>query len=55
MTVTLRCERSELDAAWMTGSQANMSSTISPLAPKTVPDMPPIAGVRFATAAAGIR
>ncbi|MBS7697278.1 MULTISPECIES: bifunctional glutamate N-acetyltransferase/amino-acid acetyltransferase ArgJ [unclassified Chelatococcus] len=28
---------------------------VSPLAPKTVPAMPPIAGVRFATAAAGIR
>jgi glutamate N-acetyltransferase / amino-acid N-acetyltransferase len=32
-----------------------MSSTISPLAPKSVPDMPEIAGVRLATAAAGIR
>jgi glutamate N-acetyltransferase / amino-acid N-acetyltransferase len=32
-----------------------MSSTISPLAPKTVPDMPEIGGVRLATAAAGIR
>jgi glutamate N-acetyltransferase/amino-acid N-acetyltransferase len=32
-----------------------MSSTISPLAPKTVPDMPEIPGVRLATAAAGIR
>ena len=32
-----------------------MSSTISPLAPKTTPDMPEIAGVRLATAAAGIR
>ncbi len=32
-----------------------MSSTISPLAPKTVPDMPEIAGIRLATAAAGIR
>ena len=29
--------------------------TISPLAPKTAPDMPAIAGVRLATAAAGIR
>ncbi len=28
---------------------------ISPLAPKHVPDLPPIAGVRFATADAGIR
>src|SRR5580692_2872943 len=32
-----------------------MSSTVSPLAPKTVPAMPAIAGVRLATAAAGIR
>src|SRR5271169_615774 len=32
-----------------------MSTTISPLAPTNVPDMPPIAGVRLATAAAGIR
>ena len=32
-----------------------MSSPISPLAPKTIPDMPPIAGVRLATGAAGIR
>jgi len=32
-----------------------MSIAISPLAPATVPDMPPIAGVRLATAAAGIR
>jgi glutamate N-acetyltransferase / amino-acid N-acetyltransferase len=32
-----------------------MSSTISPLAPKAVPDMPAIPGVRLATAAAGIR
>ncbi len=30
-------------------------TAISPLAPKTVPDMPAIAGVRLATAAAGIR
>src|SRR5207302_516786 len=28
---------------------------VSPLAPKTIPDMPAIAGVRLATAAAGIR
>lgn len=28
---------------------------VSPLAPKTVPDMPPVPGVRFATAAAGIK
>jgi glutamate N-acetyltransferase/amino-acid N-acetyltransferase len=32
-----------------------MSTTISPLAPERCPDMPPIAGVRLATAAAGIR
>jgi glutamate N-acetyltransferase/amino-acid N-acetyltransferase len=32
-----------------------VATTISPLAPKNVPDMPAIAGVRLATAAAGIR
>ena len=32
-----------------------MSSAVSPLAPTEVPDMPAIAGVRLATAAAGIR
>src|SRR5713226_4286723 len=32
-----------------------MSSTVSPLAPTDVPDMPVIAGVKLATAAAGIR
>jgi glutamate N-acetyltransferase/amino-acid N-acetyltransferase len=32
-----------------------MSTAISPLAPKTIPDMPAVAGVRLATAAAGIR
>ncbi len=32
-----------------------MSTAVSPLAPKHVPDMPAIAGVRMATAAAGIR
>src|ERR1700745_3131154 len=32
-----------------------MSSTVSPLAPKNVPDMPTIAGIRLATAEAGIR
>ncbi|MGA2943700.1 MAG: bifunctional ornithine acetyltransferase/N-acetylglutamate synthase, partial [Xanthobacteraceae bacterium] len=32
-----------------------MSNTVSPLAPKSVPDMPPIGGVRLATAAAGVR
>ena len=32
-----------------------MSSTVSPLAPKKVPDMPEVAGVRLATGAAGIK
>jgi len=32
-----------------------MSAAISPLAPTTIPEMPAIAGVRLATAAAGIR
>jgi glutamate N-acetyltransferase / amino-acid N-acetyltransferase len=32
-----------------------MSSSISPLAPTSVPDMPAISGIRLATAAAGIR
>ena len=32
-----------------------MSTAVSPLAPKHFPDMPAIAGVRFATAEAGIR
>jgi glutamate N-acetyltransferase/amino-acid N-acetyltransferase len=32
-----------------------MSTAISPLAPASFPDMPQVAGVRFATAAAGIR
>src|SRR5205814_1694137 len=32
-----------------------MAITVSPLAPKIVHDMPAIAGVRLATAAAGIR
>src|SRR5674476_368521 len=32
-----------------------MSTAVSPLAPTDVPDMPVIAGVRLATAAAGIR
>jgi hypothetical protein len=30
-----------------------MSTTVSPLALKTVPDMPPIGGVRLATAPTG--
>src|ERR1700692_1170634 len=32
-----------------------MSSSISPLAPTDIPEMPMIAGVKLATAAAGIR
>src|SRR3954464_3687394 len=32
-----------------------MSQTISPLAPKSFPDLPPVEGVRMATAQAGIR
>jgi glutamate N-acetyltransferase/amino-acid N-acetyltransferase len=42
----------------MTNSQVVLVAVpvpISPLAPKSVPDMPPIAGVRLATAAAGIK
>ncbi|HTM78327.1 MAG TPA: bifunctional ornithine acetyltransferase/N-acetylglutamate synthase, partial [Devosia sp.] len=32
-----------------------MAHPVSPLAPKTYPDLPPVAGVRFATAEAGIK
>jgi glutamate N-acetyltransferase/amino-acid N-acetyltransferase len=32
-----------------------MSTTVSPLAPASFPEMPPVAGVRLASAAAGIR
>src|SRR4029079_18180638 len=32
-----------------------MSTAVSPLAPANVPDMPPVSGVRLATAEAGIR
>ena len=32
-----------------------MTTTVSPLAPAHFPDMPPVDGVRIATAAAGIR
>jgi glutamate N-acetyltransferase / amino-acid N-acetyltransferase len=35
--------------------EAPMSSSVSPLAPTDVPEMPEIAGVKLATAAAGIR
>src|SRR5260370_35292043 len=37
------------------GIVRTMTSTISPLAPEQFPDMPPIDGVKLATAAAGIR
>jgi len=44
---------------WILGSlfsyDTPMSTSVSPLAPVNVPDMPAIAGVRLATAAAGIR
>src|SRR6266853_5219839 len=36
-------------------STAAMSTTVSPLAPKHVPDIPEIAGVRLTTGAAGIK
>ncbi|HUH48471.1 MAG TPA: bifunctional ornithine acetyltransferase/N-acetylglutamate synthase, partial [Mycoplana sp.] len=32
-----------------------MSATVSPLAPKSYAEMPPVRGVRMATAAAGIK
>ncbi|MBP0575961.1 bifunctional ornithine acetyltransferase/N-acetylglutamate synthase, partial [Mycobacterium tuberculosis] len=32
-----------------------MATAVSPLAPKSFPDLPAIGGVRFATAAAGIK
>ena len=32
-----------------------MATAVSPLAPKTIPQLPPVEGVRLATAAAGIR
>ena len=32
-----------------------MSSKISPLAPKSYPDLPPVEGMRIETAAAGIK
>ena len=32
-----------------------MSKAVSPLAPKSVPEVPPVEGVRIATAEAGIR
>ena len=44
-----------MDARVKPAHDAVMSTAISPLAPKTTPAMPAIAGVRLATAAAGIR
>src|SRR5258708_15149226 len=35
--------------------KAAAAHTVSPLAPKTFPKLPPLAGVRLATAAAGVR
>src|ERR1700720_871116 len=42
-------------ASFASKPEALMSTAISPLAPTDVPDMPAIAGVKLATAAAGIR
>src|SRR5258708_472045 len=42
-------------AAFVSKPDAPMSSAVSPNAPTDVPDMPAIAGVKLATAAAGIR
>src|ERR1700674_1388106 len=42
-------------ASFASKPEALMSSAVSPLAPTDVPDMPAIAGVKLATAAAGIR
>src|SRR3954462_2810985 len=45
-----------MDCRIKSGNDENiMSSAVSPLAPTHVPDMPAIAGVKLATAAAGIR
>src|SRR3954452_11857222 len=45
-----------MDCRIKSGNDENLMATaISPLAPTSVPDMPAIAGVRLATAAAGIR
>src|ERR1700739_1026139 len=44
-----------MDARVKPAHDAVMSTAISPLAPKSPPTMPVIAGVRLATAAAGIR
>jgi glutamate N-acetyltransferase/amino-acid N-acetyltransferase len=50
MPGTLRCA-----GHFLVDKAPPMSSAVSPLAPTEVPDMPVIAGVRLATAAAGIR
>src|ERR1700686_2770675 len=42
-------------ASFASKPEALMSTAISPLAPTDVPDMPAIAGVKLATASAGIR
>src|SRR6202040_2624569 len=42
-------------ASFASKPEALMSTAISPLAPTEIPDMPVIAGVKLATAAAGIR
>src|ERR1700732_1587182 len=42
-------------ASFASKPEVPMSSAVSPLAPTDVPDMPAIAGVKLATAAAGIR
>src|ERR1700720_85842 len=42
-------------ASFASKPEALMSTPVSPLAPTHVPDMPAIAGVKLATAAAGIR
>src|SRR4051794_35314946 len=50
-----------ISKSWMPGTRPGMtpesavSTAVSPLAPQHVPAMPAIAGVRLATAAAGIR
>src|SRR5436190_12338276 len=50
MPGTLRCA-----GHFIVDKAPPMSTAVSPLAPTNVPDMPPVAGVRLATAAAGIR
>src|SRR6266702_1675412 len=50
MPGTLRCA-----GHFLVDKAPPMSSAVSPLAPTEVPEMPVIAGVKLATAAAGIR